>query len=81
MRWTVADRDAAAEAARDENANLKKAVADLSLDGDASGRPPEDFEACPAAQAVDAVCGEWDVSIIRCAYRRRRAEPSVAPAL
>jgi cell division protein FtsB len=32
VRWAVADRDAAAEQLEDENAKLRKVVADLSLD-------------------------------------------------
>ena len=82
VRWAVADRDAAAEAAREpERQSEKGARRSEPRQGDASGRPPDDFEACPEAQAVDAVCGEWDVSIIRCACRGRLAKPSVAPAL
>jgi len=82
VRWAVADQVRRLKQLENQNANLKKALADLNLDKEMlQGDPPDDFEACPEAQAVDAVCGEWDVSIIRCACRGRLAKPSVAPAL
>ena len=47
----------------DENSKLKKLVANLLFDRDASGRhPPKAVRPVRKRKLVDAVCGEWDVS-------------------
>jgi hypothetical protein len=83
VRWAVADRDAAAEAARGRERQAEEGGRRSEpRQGDASGRPPpKTLRPVRKRKLVDAVCGEWDVSIIGWACRRRRAEPSVAPAL
>ena len=81
VRWAVADRDAAAEAARGRERQAEEGGRRSEPRQGVQGSSAEDFEAVRKRKLVDAVCGEWDVSIIRWACRRRRAEPSVAPAL
>jgi hypothetical protein len=66
VRWPAADREAAVEAARKQELEAAKVVADLSLTRDAAGRaPPKKVKPVRKRKLVDEMRGECAVSIRR----------------